>query len=79
MLKATKTRLCLSNSYLSQSPVAFICFDQMYVYKQKNQSLKLENGTQCHLNFQISTQIFKGKVQKFEVKLEAKYSHEESW
>lgn len=75
MLKATKTRLCLSNSYLSQSPVAFICFDQMYVYKQKNQSL-------VRKRYPMSpkfSQIFKGKVQKFEVKLEAKYSHEESW
>lgn len=39
MLKATKTRLYLSNSYLSQSPVAFMCFNQMYVHGNKRQSL----------------------------------------
>lgn len=65
MLKATKTRLYLSNSYLSQSPVAFMCFNQMYVHGNKRQSLvrkqpptspKLSN----HLT-QLSTQTFKEK------------------
>lgn len=74
MLKAPKTRLYLSNSYLSLSPVAFMCFNQMYVLEKTKQNKSLvrkQPSTSPKFPFhltQFSTQILQGKVPKFEVK-----------